>query len=112
MTDKIVVFTTCANEDEAGRIASSLVEKRLAACVSIMPKVSSVYRWNGAIERSEEVLLIIKSSRGNFSRLRSEIERMHSYQVPEIIALPVVDGADSYLEWMTREMLVSDPMFS
>jgi periplasmic divalent cation tolerance protein len=104
MTDKIVVFCACGSDREARRISEALIEMRLAACVTILPKVQSVYRWKGAIERSEEFLLIIKSSRGIFERLRVEIARLHSYQVPEVLALPVVDGAASYLQWMTQEL--------
>jgi periplasmic divalent cation tolerance protein len=104
MTDKIVVLSTCASADEAGRIARELVDKRLAACVNILPAVRSVYRWKGAVEDEAEVLLVIKSSRALFSRLRAEIAKMHSYEVPETIAVPIVDGSESYLAWMDREL--------
>jgi periplasmic divalent cation tolerance protein len=100
MTDKIVVLSSCASADEAGKIARSLVEKKLAACVNIMPAVRSIYRWKGAIEDDHETLLLIKSSRGLFQELRAEIERLHSYEVPEAIAIPIVDGLERYLEWM------------
>lgn len=102
MTDKIVVLCSCASEDEAGRIAEALIAARLAACVTMLPKVQSVYRWKGAVERSEEFLLIIKSSREIFERLRTEIARLHSYEVPELLALPVVEGAPAYLAWMSE----------
>jgi periplasmic divalent cation tolerance protein len=104
MTDKIVVLSSCGGEEEASRIAQSLIEIRLAACVTILPKVQSVYRWQGAVERSEEFLLIIKSSRALFEKLRAEIARLHSYDVPEVLALPVVDGAGAYLQWMDQEL--------
>ncbi|MCW5981165.1 MAG: divalent-cation tolerance protein CutA [Bryobacteraceae bacterium] len=104
MTDKIVVLSTCDSEEEARRIARSLVEKRLAACVNIAPQVRSIYRWQGAIEESAEYLLVIKSRRDLFERLRAALEAMHSYDVPEAIAVAVVDGLPSYLEWMDREM--------
>jgi periplasmic divalent cation tolerance protein len=103
-TGKIVVFCACGGEEEAHRIAEALIDRRLAACVTILPKVQSVYRWKGAIEHSEEFLLIIKSSSDHFESLREEIARLHSYEVPEVLALPVVDGAASYLEWMIREL--------
>jgi periplasmic divalent cation tolerance protein len=104
MTDKIVVLCSCAGEDEARRISEAIIELHLAACVTIVPNVQSVYRWRGAVERSQEFLLIIKSSRESFERLQAEIVRLHSYEVPEVLALPVVDGAASYLQWMTQEL--------
>ena len=104
MTDKIVVLSTCGSAEEAERIARALVEKRLAACVNVMPAVRSFYRWKGAIEDEPELLLVIKSSRGLFDQLRAEIERLHSYEVPEVIAVPVVDGSEGYLEWLEREL--------
>jgi periplasmic divalent cation tolerance protein len=100
MTDKIVVLNTCAHEEEAERIARLLVDRRLAACVSIVPRVRSFYRWKGAVESSEEWLLLIKSSRPLFDQLRAAIEVAHSYEVPEVLALPVVDGAAPYLDWL------------
>jgi periplasmic divalent cation tolerance protein len=124
MTDKIVVLTTCNSSEEAQRLARALVEKRLAACVNVMPGVRSVYRWKSDAGKSdagqgeagkdaagkddvvdeEEMLLLIKSSRGLLEELKGEIERQHSYEVPEVIALPVVDGSERYLEWMNREL--------
>ena len=104
MTDKIVVLSTCASAEEAQRVARALVEKRLAACVNVIPGVRSVYRWKDAIEDEEEVLLLIKTSRALLEELREEIERLHSYEVPEVIALSVVDGSERYLAWMNREL--------
>jgi periplasmic divalent cation tolerance protein len=104
MTDKIVVLCACASSEEAQRVARALVEKRLAACVNVMPGVRSVYRWQDAIEDEEEVLLFIKTSRALMEELRGEIERLHSYEVPEVIALQVVDGSERYLAWMNREL--------
>ena len=104
MTDKIVVLSACASSEEAARIARGLVEKRLAACVNVLPGVRSIYRWKGAIEDESEVLLVIKSSRALFNQLRIELERMHSYEVPEAIAIPVVEGSEPYLAWMEREL--------
>jgi periplasmic divalent cation tolerance protein len=104
MTDKIVVFSTCGSAEDAARIARALVEKKLAACVNVMPAVRSFYRWKGAIEDEQESLLVIKSSRALFNQLRVEIERLHSYEVPEVIAVPIVDGSEGYLEWLDREL--------
>jgi periplasmic divalent cation tolerance protein len=100
MTDKIVVLSTCGSEDEAERIARLLVEGRVAACVNIVPGVRSFYRWQGAVESAGEWLLVVKSARDRFDELRAAIEQAHSYEVPEIVALPVVDGAPNYLNWI------------
>ena len=104
MTDKIVVLSTCGSPDEALQIARALVEKKLAACVNIMPEIRSVYRWKGAIENEQESLLVIKSSRALLNQLRIEIEKLHSYEVPEVIAVPIVDGSEGYLEWLDHEL--------
>jgi periplasmic divalent cation tolerance protein len=104
MTDKIVVLSACRSPEEAHKLAHALVEKRLAACVNIVPGVRSVYHWKDAIEEEEETLLVIKSSRPLLEELCSELERLHSYEVPEVIALTVVDGSEAYLAWLTREL--------
>lgn len=109
MTDKIVVLSTCRSPQEAQRLAHALVEKRLAACVNIVPGVRSIYHWRDeagkdAIEEEEEVLLVIKTSRPLLEDLRNEIQRLHSYEVPEVIALQVVDGSEAYLAWLDREL--------
>jgi periplasmic divalent cation tolerance protein len=104
MTDKIVVFSTCRSAKEAAKIARVLVEKKLAACVNVMPEIRSVYRWKDAIEDEQESLLVIKSSRALFQQLRAQIEKLHSYEVPEVIAVPIVDGSEGYLEWLDREL--------
>ena len=104
MTDKIVVLSTCASEEEAGRLANMLIERRLAACVNILPNLRSVYRWNGKVETSAECLMIIKSSRAQFDALRASLEGAHSYELPEALALPVIDGSPAYLEWLDSSM--------
>ena len=104
MTDKIVVLSTCPSEQEAERVARHLIEKRLAACVNISAKVRSLYRWKDVLEDSAEYVLLIKTRRDLFDKIRTEIASIHSYEVPEAIALPVVDGADSYLSWIDREL--------
>ena len=104
MTDKIVVLSTCGSEEEAQKLAHSLVDQRLAACVNIVPRIQSVYRWEGKIEAADEYLLIIKSSRDRMPLLRAAIEREHSYEVPEIIALPIVDGSHNYLNWLQANL--------
>jgi len=104
MTDKIVVFSTASSAEEAEKIARGLVNDRLAACVNVVPAIRSFYRWQGKIEDSAEFLLVIKSSRPRFDALRTSLEKLHSYEVPELIAVPVVDGAQAYLNWMDGEL--------
>lgn len=104
MTDKIVVFCTVTDHAEAKRLAHAIVGERLAACVNILPKVESVYRWQGAVETATELLLVIKTSRSRFDELKQRLFQMHSYDVPEVIALPIVDGAESYLEWLGEQV--------
>ena len=106
MTGKLVVLSTCSSQEEAERIGSAVVEKRLAACVTVMPNVTSIYRWQGAVEKASEWMLVIKTRRDLFEDLSAELKRIHSYEVPEIIALTVVDGNAAYLEWIDRETLV------
>jgi periplasmic divalent cation tolerance protein len=104
MTDKIVVLTTCESEEQASRLARRLVEKKLAACVNILPQIRSVYRWKDKIEDAAEFQLVIKSRRDLFDALRAEIAEIHSYEIPEIIAIPIVDGSPGYLAWLDREL--------
>ena len=103
MTDKIVVFSNCGSSEEAARIARALVEERLAACVNIIPAVQSIYRWQGAIEEATEWTLLIKTRRDLFDRLSAALLRAHSYELPEVIAIPIVDGHGEYLAWIGRE---------
>jgi periplasmic divalent cation tolerance protein len=104
MTDAIVVLCTFANEQDAARVASIVVEARLAACVNILSGVRSIYRWKGEIENAEEVLALVKTSRDKFSALRDRIRELHTYETPEIIAVPVIDGLDEYLGWVREQV--------
>lgn len=104
MTDKVVVFSTCDSEEQAGRIARALVEQRLAACVNILPGARSIYHWKGQVEDATEWMLIIKSRRDLMDDLRTAIGKIHSYEVPELLAVPVVDSSESYLAWLDREL--------
>jgi periplasmic divalent cation tolerance protein len=104
MTDKIVVLNTCAHEQEAERLARLLIDQRLAACVSVLPRVRSFYRWKGAVESADEWLLIIKSSRALFNQLRTALEKENSYEVPEVLALPIVAGSALYLDWLEANL--------
>ena len=100
--DAIVVFMTAANGEEATRLAEMLVGAHLAACVQILPEMESVYRWEGKIERQSEVLLIAKTTRGKFDDLEREVRALHSYDTPEIVAVPIVIGSAPYLEWLSK----------
>lgn len=101
MTDKIIVLISCGSRAEARRIARALVEARLAACVNIVEApVESIYRWNGKVERAREFLLIVKSSRKRFAALEAQVRQMHSYDVPEIVAVPIERGSRAYLAWL------------
>src|SRR5271169_4538324 len=105
MSDKIVVLVTCASEKEAERIARAVVEARLAACGNVLrAPVRSIYRWKGKVESAKEFLLIIKSSRRRFAQLQKAIRRLHSYEVPEIIALPIAAGSRDYLAWLAESV--------
>jgi periplasmic divalent cation tolerance protein len=104
MTDKILVLTTAASKDEARKIGRLLVERLLAACVNIVPQVGSIYRWEGEIEEAEEYLLIIKTTRSAFERVRAAILELHSYEVPECISISIDDGSVGYLSWIGQSV--------
>jgi periplasmic divalent cation tolerance protein len=104
MTDKRLVFTTCSSLEEARSIAQTLVERQLAACVNIAPQIESVYRWQGEVEISTEWLLLIKTTAEAFDRLRETLSELHSYELPECIAIPVEDGSAAYLEWIGQSV--------
>jgi uncharacterized protein involved in tolerance to divalent cations len=101
VTDKFVVLVTCGSAAEAKRIARAVVEQRLAACVNILPgAVTSIYWWKGKVETDQERLLLIKTSRKRLGKLQAAVERLHSYDVPEFIALRIAGGSAKYLAWM------------
>jgi periplasmic divalent cation tolerance protein len=105
MTNKIVVLVTCASIKEAQQIGRALVDRKLVACANILrAPVQSIYRWKGKIEFADEVLLILKSSRSRFAAMDSAIRKLHGYDVPEIIALPIVAGSRGYLDWISRSV--------
>lgn len=98
----IVVFVTAANRKEAQNIASALVRHKLAACVNIMEKVHSLFWWQGRVDSAQEALLIIKTRRALLSKLIKKVQSLHSYEVPEIIALPIIAGNKKYLKWINE----------
>jgi len=103
MTEYIIVLITAASEEEAARIGHAIVGERLAACVNISRSVRSIYRWQGLIEDQQEVLMIIKTKKSLFENLQARVKELHSYAVPEIIGLPVVEGSKQYLNWLGQE---------
>jgi periplasmic divalent cation tolerance protein len=107
-SEAIVVFITTANNEEAARLAEMLVGQRLAACVQILPEIESVYRWQGKVERQRESLLFAKTTRSKFAELETEVRAIHSYETPEIVALPLTAGSLPYLEWLGSSV-TADP---
>ncbi len=104
MTDFVQVMTTLENEKEAKQLARRLVEKRLAGCVQIIGPLTSVYQWQGKIDTADEYLLLIKSKQDLFPDLEAEIRANHPYDVPEILAVPIINGAAPYLNWLAGEL--------
>lgn len=103
--DYIIVLTTCNSSELASSIAGSLVNKQLAACVNIVNSVESVYQWQGKIEHDKELLLIIKTRKSLFSQVEQAIQELHNYELPEVIAVPIVAGAKNYLNWIQSNTL-------
>jgi periplasmic divalent cation tolerance protein len=102
--EAIVVMMTAASQDEASRIAEMLVDTRLAACVQILPEIESVYRWQGEVKREKEILLLAKTLRSRFAEIESKVRAMHSYETPEIVAVPVTSVSVPYLKWLLSEV--------
>jgi periplasmic divalent cation tolerance protein len=102
MTDKRIVLSTAGSVEEARKIARELVERRLAACVNIVPQVESIYRWQGRVESAREWLLLIKTTAEQFEKVRDAIRELHSYDLPECIAVAIEDGSPEYLRWLAE----------
>jgi len=107
MTDCIQVLTTAGSEEEAARIARMLVDARLAACVQVLGPIASTYRWQGAIETSREWLCVAKTAKGLYHEVERAIRQVHSYQVPEILAVEVAAGSADYLAWLAGEVKIA-----
>lgn len=105
MTDYVLVLVTASSEKEGEKIAQTLVKEKLAACVNVLPAMKSIYRWKGEIASEEEVLLLAKTKDRLFEKLKKKVLELHSYEVPEIIALPVLAGFEAYLDWVGKETL-------
>jgi len=104
MQEQLVVLMTAGSQEEADRIANTLVAEMLAACVNVLPGMTSVYRWEGDVQRDQEWLLVAKSTRGTLDDLVRRVQAIHSYDLPEIIALPIVGGSEGYLRWLDGEV--------
>jgi periplasmic divalent cation tolerance protein len=102
--DKLLVFTTCDSAEQAGRLARLLVERRLAACATITPGLTSIYHWRGAVEQAGEWGIVFKSRRDLLERLIAELKAAHPYETPEIVAVPIAGGLDAYLAWLDAEL--------
>jgi periplasmic divalent cation tolerance protein len=102
MTQMCLVLTTAGSQEEAKKIAHALVERRLAACVNIVPQIESVYRWQGKVESATERLLVIKTQASAFEQVRGAIKELHSYDLPECIMLEVSTGSKEYLDWIAE----------
>jgi periplasmic divalent cation tolerance protein len=100
MTDKRIVLSTAGSEDEARKIADHLVENQIAACVNIVPGIESIYRWQGKVESAREWLLLVKTTAEKFQEARDAIRELHSYDLPECIAITIEDGSEEYLKWI------------
>ena len=103
MTDAIVVLCTCPDQTSADLISELLLKQQLAACITQLPGVTSIYRWQGKVERATEIQLIIKSRQPHFATLQDCIVAHHPYDVPELLALPVNTGLPAYLDWLREE---------
>ena len=99
----IIILVTCPDKESANKIASSLIEKKLAACVNTIKNVESIFRWKGKIEKSSENLLIIKSKKRLLKKLIADVQQNHPYQLPEILALPIIGGSKAYIDWLNNE---------
>ena len=104
MARAIVVLTTAGTAAEADAIATALVERQLAACVQIIGPVASIYRWQGVVERSEERLLLVKTTDVAYAQVDAAIRELHSYECPEVIALPIDAGSENYLAWLREQV--------
>jgi uncharacterized protein involved in tolerance to divalent cations len=105
MTDYILVFITASSEKEGEKIAGALVKERLAACVNVLGGIKSTFRWKGQISVEDEVLLLVKTKDRLFEKLKKRVLELHSYQVPEILAIPILTGFEKYLSWIGEETM-------
>jgi periplasmic divalent cation tolerance protein len=105
MSDKLIVLSTASSSEEARKIANALVERKHAACVNIVPGLESIYWWEGKVDKAQELLLIIKTTAGAFDRVQATIKELHSYEVPECVAVEIKQGSESYLSWIGESVI-------
>ena len=103
MTEAVLILTTVPDDDRGETLAQTLVTERLAACVNVLGPMTSIYRWQGAVERESERQLVVKTTRDRIGAVRERIAQLHSYELPELIVLDVVDGSLGYLDWVKAE---------
>lgn len=101
----VIINITCGNKEEAEKIAKALIDEKLVACANILGGINSIFWWEGKVEHSPEVVLTMKTIRGNFDKVAARVRELHSYQVPEIVALPIVEGSKDYLQWIENSVL-------
>lgn len=102
--DNIIIISNTNSIENAKLIANTLVDKKLAACVNIIPKIISVYRWQNKIENDDEITLLVKTKKELFTAVQSEIEKLHPYDIPEIISIKIEDGNNDYLDWLNQNL--------
>ena len=101
----ILIMVTCASKEDARKISERLLAKRLVACTNILPKIESRFWWKGKLDSAAELLVTMKTVRSNFKKIEEEIRRVHSYEIPEIIAVPIVIGSRDYLDWISQTIV-------
>jgi periplasmic divalent cation tolerance protein len=99
---ELIVFVTAPNSEEARRIANALVSEQLAACVNIVPSIESIYRWEGRVTSDSEALMIIKTTNERYAQVECRVKELHSYSTPEVVAIPIEQGSQEYLDWLRR----------
>src|SRR6185503_5950545 len=104
MSDELIVLVTTSNAEEAARLADVLVSERLAACVNIVPGIESIYRWEGKVTRDQEALMIIKTTGERYDELKRRVKELHSYSMPEVVALKIDRGSEQYLNWLRNSI--------
>jgi periplasmic divalent cation tolerance protein len=109
--DVLLVMSTLPDQAMAQQLARTLIERRLAACVSVLAPCTSVYRWRGTVEQAAEVPVLIKTTAGRYAELESALRALHPYELPEIIAVPVLHGLPGYIDWVAAETLLSEVSF-
>ncbi|MBO0912275.1 MAG: divalent-cation tolerance protein CutA [Acidobacteria bacterium] len=104
MADQVLILTTAGNESEARKIAGELVERKLAACVNMVPRIHSIYRWQGRVETAEEYLLLVKTEELRAKEVEAAVRELHSYDLPELVVVRIAGGSEAYLNWISQSV--------